>query len=101
MRGDISIGTEPLDTLKSLLGPVNVKINSGPNGRNTFTAKIKDLNFDKLAMATGSKKTLLKFQKDAIFLDDALLTYGPIKSMLNLTFTGRSFFNPHTRSDEF
>ena len=72
-----------MDTQRSLIGPVNVKINSGPNGKNTFTAKIKDLNFEKLAMASGSKRNLLRFQKEAIFLDDAVLTYGPInKSML-------------------
>lgn len=40
-----------------------------------MTAKIRDLSYEKLAIAVRTKKPLLRLQQEAIFLDEALLSY--------------------------
>ena len=53
----------------------NFKLNLQDPSKNTFRAKIRDLSFEKLASAFGTKQPLLRFQSQARFLDEAIVTF--------------------------
>ena len=73
------IGRDPTDETKSIEAPAVLKINALDPTKNSFTAKLHDTSFDKIASAFGTKKPLLRFQHEAYFLEDANLEFEPHK----------------------
>eukprot|EP00111_Clytia_hemisphaerica_P008017 TCONS_00023302-protein len=73
------IGRDPTDETKSIEAPAVLKINALDPTKNSFSAKLHDTSFDKIASAFGTKKPLLRFQHEAYFLEDANLEFEPHK----------------------
>ena len=73
------IGKDPTDETRSIEAPAILKINAIDASKNTFTAKLHDASFDKIASAFGTKKPLLRFQHEAYFPEDSTLVFEPHK----------------------
>lgn len=73
------IGKDPTDETKRMEAPAVLKINAIDPSKNSFSAKLHDTSFDKIATAFGTKKPLLRFQHEAYFLEDAKLEFEPRK----------------------
>ena len=73
------IGKDPSDEAKRMEAPAVLKINAIDPSKNSFSAKLHDTSFDKIATAFGTKKPLLRFQHEAYFLEDAKLEFEPRK----------------------
>ena len=69
------IGRDPTDETKRIEAPAVLNINAIDPSKNTFSAKLHDTSFDKIATAFGTKKPLLRFQHEAYFLEDAKLEF--------------------------
>lgn len=75
LKSRIIFGKDPSDAVKSVEAIANIKLNSQDPSKNSFTANLRDVSFEKLASACGTKKPLLRFQQEAALTEDALLTY--------------------------
>lgn len=73
------IGKDPNDETKRIEAPALLKINAIDPTKNTFTAKLHDLSFEKVATAFGTRKPLLRFQHETYFPEDATLVFEPTK----------------------
>lgn len=73
------IGRDPSDETRAIEAPAVLKINAIDPSKNTFTAKLHDVSFEKIAQAFGTKKPLLRFQHEAYFPEDATLVFEPSK----------------------
>jgi len=73
------IGRDPSDETRSIEAPAVLKINALDSSKNTFSARLHDTSFDKIASAFGTKKPLLRFQHEAYFIEDATLDFEPHK----------------------
>ena len=71
-----------------------VKLSSQDPLKNSFTAKIRDLSFERLAIAVRTKKPLLRLQQEAIFLDEALLSYEQSSKEGKLNLSGMNLPTP-------
>ncbi|XP_002169063.3 uncharacterized protein LOC100203318 [Hydra vulgaris] len=74
MIGRLVLGKNSDDAI-GIEAVANIKLNLQDPSKNTFQAKIRDLSFEKLASAFGTKQPLLRFQSQARFLDEAIVTF--------------------------